>query len=446
MTDNQDNINIRNLAKYDDDEVSVEDNDINIEDKVDDHTHISDIHNASFKQINLKPELLRALDDNGFEHPSEVQHQCIPAALLGNDILCQAKSGMGKTAVFVLSILHLLDAEETPPRLRCIVLCHARELAIQIQQEFNRFKKHFVNKRDGSQLIKTKILLGGTNINQDRQTLRSETPNIVIGTPGRTLQLSSEGILNLDYIKYFVVDECDKVLGPESTDMRYDVQKIFTKTPHNKQVMMFSATLSDEIRGICKRFMNNPREIIIDEGKKLRLHGLQQYYVKLKEEEKNKKLIDIFDKLDFNQVFVFVNAFNRAHHLDKVLRDEGFPSLCLHGKMNQDNRTENFKKFKEGTEARILVTTNLCGRGMDFKSVNVVINYDMPGDEDTYLHRVGRAGRFGTKGLAISFITTEADEKLLEDVRNKFVVPLPELPDEIDKTSYMSSVENNSNN
>jgi len=114
--------------------------------------------------------------------------------------------------------------------------------------------------------------------------------------------------------------------------------------------------------------------------------------------------------------------------------------------MNQDNRTENFKKFKEGTEARILVTTNLCGRGMDFKSVNVVINYDMPGDEDTYLHRVGRAGRFGTKGLAISFITTEADEKLLEDVRNKFVVPLPELPDEIDKTSYMSSVENNSNN
>jgi len=180
--------------------------------------------------------------------------------------------------------------------------------------------------------------------------------------------------------------------------------------------------------------------------KKLRLHGLQQYYVKLKEEEKNKKLIDIFDKLDFNQVFVFVNAFNRAHHLDKVLRDEGFPSLCLHGKMNQDNRTENFKKFKEGTEARILVTTNLCGRGMDFKSVNVVINYDMPGDEDTYLHRVGRAGRFGTKGLAISFITTEADEKLLEDVRNKFVVPLPELPDEIDKTSYMSSVENNSNN
>jgi len=165
--------------------------------------------------------------------------------------------------------------------------------------------------------------------------------------------------------------------------------------------------------------------------------------VKLKEEEKNRKLIDILDKIDFNQVFVFVSSYNRAHHLDRVLKDESFPSICLHGKMTQDNRTENFKKFKAGTEARILVTTNLCGRGMDFKSVNVVINYDMPigtDDEDTYLHRVGRAGRFGTKGLAISFITTEADEKLLEAIRKKFVVPLPELPVEIDKTLYMSNI------
>jgi len=443
MTEEDTERSIRSLAKYEDD---VSEDDLRIDNEptdkelFDGDTHVSEIHNASFKQIALKPELLRAIDDNGFEHPSEVQHQCIPPALLGNDILCQAKSGMGKTAVFVLSVLHLLDAEETPPHVRCLVLCHARELAIQIQDEFKRFKKYFVNKRDGSQLIKTKVLLGGTSIKQDRATLRVDTPNIIIGTPGRTLQLVNENILNLDYIKFFIIDECDKVLGPDSQDMRYDVQRIFTKTPHNKQVMMFSATLSDEIRDICKRFMHNPREIIIDEGKKLRLHGLQQYYVKLLEEEKNRKLIDILDKIDFNQVFVFVSSFNRAHHLDKVLKEEGFPSICLHGKMNQDNRTQNYKKFKAGTDARILVTTNLCGRGMDFKSVNVVLNYDMPSDEDTYLHRVGRAGRFGTKGLAISFITQEEDEKLLEAVREKFVVPLPELPEEIDKTTYMSSI------
>jgi len=407
---------------------------------VDEHTHVADIHHASFKSLALKPELLRALDDNGFEQPSEVQHQCIPAALLGNDILCQAKSGMGKTAVFVLSVLHLLEPEEKPRHIRCLVLCHARELAFQIQQEFNRFRKHFVDKVDGSFLIKTKILLGGTPVRQDRAALNSETPNIIIGTPGRTLQLLNEGVLNLDYLKFFVIDECDKLLGPESADMRHDVQRIFYKTPHNKQVMMFSATLAEDVRDICKRFMQSPREIIIDEGKKLRLHGLVQYYLQLTEKEKTAKLLEILDQIDFNQVFVFVSKFNRATTLNGILVDEGFPSICLHGQLNQTERLENYKKFKGGNEARIMVATNLAGRGMDFKSVNVVINYDMPVDEDTYLHRVGRAGRFGTKGLAISFISSPEDEKLLEEIRKKFVVDLPVLPDTIDKSLYMSSL------
>jgi len=437
-----DSENLRDLAAYD--EIS-DDGDIDITNEtnqvvVDENTHVADIHHASFKSLSLKPEILRAIDDNGFEQPSEVQHQCIPAALLGNDILCQAKSGMGKTAVFVLSALHLLDPDETPTRIRCIVLCHARELAYQIQQEFNRFKKHIISKVDASQLIKTKVLLGGTPIFQDRRTLRQETPNIIIGTPGRTLQLVRERVLDLDFVKFFIVDECDKVLGPEASDMRHDVQQIFYKTPHNKQVLMFSATLSDEIRTICKKFMHNSREIIIDEGKKLRLHGLQQFYVKLTEKEKNRKLITILDSIEFNQVFVFVRSHNRAAVLNDCLVEEGFPSICLHGQMEQSDRLDNFRKFKGGEQARILVATDLCGRGMDFKSVNVAINYDMPNDEDTYLHRVGRAGRFGTKGIAISFISSESDEKILEAIRQKFVVPLPELPEKIDKASYMSSL------
>jgi len=347
---------------------------------------------------------------------------------------------MGKTAVFVLSVLHLLEPEEQPPRVRCLVLTHARELAFQIQQEFNRFRKHIVDKRDGSMLIKTKILLGGTPVKQDKAALRQETPNIIIGTPGRTLQLVNDGSLNLDYLKFFVIDECDKVLGPDSADMRYDIQRIFYKTPHNKQVMMFSATLDKDMRDICKKFMQHPREIIIDEGKKLRLHGLQQYFVKLTEKEKTTKLLEILDQIDFNQVFVFVKKYNRATTLNGILVDEGFPSICLHGQLNQTERLENFKKFKGGNQARIMVATNLAGRGMDFKSVNVVINYDMPDEEDTYLHRVGRAGRFGTKGLAISFISSEDDEKVLDTVRNKFVVDLPALPEKIEKSDYMTSL------
>jgi len=199
---------------------------------------------------------------------------------------------------------------------------------------------------------------------------------------------------------------------------------------------MFSATLDDEVRSICRYFMHNPREIIIDEGKKLRLDGLQQYCIKLAENKKNEKLIQILDMVDFNQVFIFVSSVTRANTLHTILNEEGFPTIVTHGGLSTEERIERFKKFKQGSEARIMVATDLFQRGMDFKSVNVVVNYDMAKDEDTYLHRVGRAGRFGTKGLAISFVTTQDDEKTLELVRKKFVVPVDEMPETIDKTTY----------
>jgi len=227
------------------------------------------------------------------------------------------------------------------------------------------------------------------------------------------------------------------------SDMRADVQKIFRLTPHNKQVMMFSATLSEEVRGICKRFMHNPREIYINDGAKLTLDGLQQYYVNLTEAEKNRKLVDLLDVLDFNQVVIFVKAPKRASQLNALLNSEKFPSICTYGSMDQTERIAKYKAFK-AFESRIMVATNLFGRGVDFERVNVVINYDMPVEqgrilpEDTYLHRVGRAGRFGTKGLAISFVSSDGDKKVLDAIRQKFVVPLPELPATIDPTTYRS--------
>jgi len=225
----------------------------------------------------------------------------------------------------------------------------------------------------------------------------------------------------------------------ETTEMRSDVQQIFKQTPHSKQVMMFSATLPDEIRTLAKRFMHHPHEIYIKDGAKLTLHGLQQYYVNLQEKEKTRKLMDLLDSLDFNQVVVFVKSPDRASMLSKLLNDENFPSLCTYGRgMDQTERIEKYKKFKT-FGARIMVATNLLGRGVDFERVNIVINYDMPDDPDTYLHRVGRAGRFGTKGLAISFIADEKDKKILDLVRAKFVVDLPVLPDKIDSASYMTS-------
>jgi len=385
------------------------------------------IHSSGFREFLLKPELLRAIADCGFEHPSEVQHECIPQAILGTDVICQAKSGMGKTAVFVLAVLQQLDPVDG--EIAGLVLCHTRELAYQICHEFDRFKKYLP-------AVKTTVVYGGIQVQTHKDMLKNNPPHILIGTPGRVLQLAEEKALNLKNIKYFILDECDKML--ESLDMRKDVQKIFKMTPHDKQVMMFSATLGETIRPVCKKFMHNPLEIYINDGAKLTLHGLKQYYVNLQETEKNRKLVDLLDALEFNQVVIFVRSVNRASELNKLLQECNFPSICIHRDLPQEERIERYKKFKD-FQARIMVATNIFGRGIDINRVNVVINYDMSENSDTYLHRVGRAGRFGTKGLAISFISSPQDGEVLNEVQARFVVSIPALPDEIDASSYMQS-------
>jgi len=385
------------------------------------------IHSSGFRDFLLKSEILMAVTDCGFEHPSEVQQEAIPQAVLGVDIICQAKSGMGKTAVFVLAVLQqLVPVKNTVDTL---VLCHTRELAYQICQEFLRFSKHM-------QDVKVKVFFGGINIKQHRDLLQQEIPNIVVGTPGRILQLVKEQKLKLDGLKRFVLDECDQML--EHLDMRRDVQAIFKSTPHEKQVMMFSATLSKEIRPICRKFTQNPCEIYVDDESKLTLHGLQQYYVKLTEAQKNRKLNDLLDALDFNQVVIFVNGVRRCKELNKLLVECNFPSMCIFGGLNQEERLDRYNKFKE-YKSRILVSTDIFGRGVDFERVNIVFNYDMPEKADQYLHRVGRSGRFGTKGLAITFVSSSEDSEVLAQVQLRFEVEISELPEKIDVSTYMTS-------
>ncbi|KAL1292782.1 hypothetical protein AAHE18_02G011200 [Arachis hypogaea] len=357
------------------------------------------IHSSGFRDFLLKPELLRAIVDSGFEHPSEVQHECIPQAILGMDVICQAKSGMGKTAVFVLSTLQQIDP--LPGQVAALVLCHTRELAYQICHEFERFSTYLPD-------IKVAVFYGGVNIKVHKELLKNECPHIVVGTPGRILALTRDKDLGLKNVRHFILDECDKML--ESLDMRRDVQEIFKLTPHEKQVMMFSATLSKEIRPVCKKFMQDPMEIYVDDEAKLTLHGLVQHYIKLQESEKNQ--------------------------LNKLLVECNFPSICIHSGMSQEERLKRYKGFKEGRQ-RILVATDLVGRGIDIERVNIVINYDMPDSADTYLHRVGRAGRFGTKGLAITFVSSTADSEVLNQVQSRFEVDIKELPEQIDTSTYM---------
>uniref|UniRef100_M4CXN7 RNA helicase n=1 Tax=Brassica campestris TaxID=3711 RepID=M4CXN7_BRACM len=384
------------------------------------------IHSSGFRDFLLKPELLRAIVDSGFEHPSEgkfisllslflslhldffLQHECIPQAILGMDVICQAKSGMGKTAVFVLSTLQQI--EPSPGQVSALILCHTRELAYQICNEFVRFSTYLPDTR-------VSVFYGGVNNKIHKELLKNEYPHIVVGTPGRGLGLARGKDLSLKNARHFILDECDKML--ESLDMRRDVQEIFKMTPHDKQVMMFSATLSKEIRPVCKKFM-------------------QDHYIKLSEMEKNRKLNDLLDALDFNQVVIFVKSVSRAGELNKLLIECNFPSICIHSGMSQEERLTHYKSFKEGHK-RILVATDLVGRGIDIERVNIVINYDMPDSADTYLHRVGRAGRFGTKGLAITFVASASDSEVLNQVQARFEVDIKELPEQIDTSTYMPS-------
>ncbi|KAH7524662.1 hypothetical protein FEM48_Zijuj06G0143400 [Ziziphus jujuba var. spinosa] len=553
------------------------------------------IHSSGFRDFLLKPELLRAIVDSGFEHPSEgkllnslpftsyltaflsssddkvysinlafkmviyyhylnfreligllkpfniligevmfylpmvpsirfffgsssVQHECIPQAILGMDVICQAKSGMGKTAVFVLSTLQQIDP--VAGQVSALVLCHTRELAYQICHEFERFSTYLPD-------LKVAVFYGGVNIKLHKDLLKNECPHIVVGTPGRILALARDKDLSLKNVRHFILDECDKML--ESLDMRRDVQEIFKMTPHDKQVMMFSATLSKEIRPVCKKFMQDkvfsgfkgvgngwewggfsptvgccpspnrlgcasavlawsslekylrgrqkiwtriliqgmcivihfvldsvslrkapnmiscdissfqPMEIYVDDEAKLTLHGLVQHYIKLSESEKNRKLNDLLDALDFNQVVIFVKSVSRAAELNKLLAECNFPSICIHSGMSQEERLKRYKGFKEG-QNRILVATDLVGRGIDIERVNIVINYDMPDSADTYLHRVGRAGRFGTKGLAITFVSSASDSDVLNDVQERFEVDIKGLPDQIDTSTYSIAI------
>jgi len=344
---------------------------------------------------------------------------------------------LGKTAVFVLATLHQL--EPVDGEVSVLVLCHTRELAFQIKNEYARFSKYLPK-------VRVDVFYGGIPITQNKASLKAEEsrPHIVVGTPGRILALVKSKDLDLSKLKHFVMDECDRLL--ESIEMRKDIQDIFRATPHQKQVMMFSATLAKDIRPVCKKFCQDPMEIYVDDDTKLTLHGLQQYFVKLQEAEKNRKLNDLLDALDFNQVVIFVSKVARATELDRLLCECNFPSICIHSGMTQEERINRYKDFKD-FKKRILVSTDLFGRGIDIERVNIVINYDFPEVKegaanttasDQYLHRVGRAGRFGTKGLAISFISSKEDEDELAKVQSRFEVTVPQLPDHIDVSSYMS--------
>lgn len=399
---------------------------------------------GGFQDFCLKSELANAIRENGFEHPSEVQHQALPQAMLGADILAQAKSGMGKTAVFVFALLEQVEKPTDGQRPFCqaIVIAHARELAYQIEQEFKRFNKYLPHCTTG-------VFFGGVPEDENIKQLKKEVPTIVVATPGRICSLIERKALDVSRVKWFVVDEFDRCL--EDVKMRRDVQTAFLKTPKEKQVMMFSATMTEELRNVAKKFMSNPTEIYVDQRSKLTLHGLAQYYINVTEAQKLRKLCDILDAVEFNQVIIFTSTVERCEALSRQLQALKFPSKAIHSRMEQAERLVVYESCKTN-QARIIVATDIFGRGVDIDRINLVVQFDMASDADSYLHRVGRAGRFGTKGLTVAFLTEEekeikrenrkyTDQGIMKEVQERFEMQVQELTDiatQLNQSQYMN--------
>lgn len=383
-----------------------------------------DIRASGFRDLVLRSEIERAIQDQGFEHPSEVQYTCIPQAMLGSDILCQAKSGMGKTAVYVIAILQQLEESVCKSgKCLCVVLVPTHELAYQALSDFTKFAKYMP-------FVKFGVFVGKIPLSENAEELRQRQPTVAIGCPGRMMDVIERRLLKVDSVRFFVVDECDRMLGAEdrysAARMSGEVDRVYSALPKTKQVMMFSATIDEQLRPKLLAFMNKPQDLRIDPPK-LILHGLKQYHLKILEEQKNRKLTDLLDQLRFGQVIIFVKSTERCEALTEMLRRMKFPVIGTHARLPEKERRQRFTDFREGRYV-ILVATDLMERGVDFERVDLVINFDMPKEYTTYHHRVGRAGRFGTKGVAISFVVAGDDETVLDQVQKHFEMKIELLP------------------
>jgi ATP-dependent RNA helicase UAP56/SUB2 len=276
------------------------------------------VHSTGFRDFLLIPELNRAIKKCGFEHPSEVQQQCIPRAIEGKDIIVQARAGMGKTAVFVISILNQMDEQSAKP-CHAVILANTRELAYQIKTEFDRFTEFLP-------WVRKAVFIGGQSTQNDIKLLKNpeKAPHIIIGTPGRVKKLCQDKHIKGEDVKVFVMDEVDKLI--EETDIREQVQRIFMSTGIEKQVMMFSATFPQKARQVCEKFLRNPFKLFLDSDTGLVLHGLKQYYVELGEDQKIKRVMNLLDVVDFNQVIIFTKQVTHAIKLNELLRAQAFPS------------------------------------------------------------------------------------------------------------------------
>jgi len=351
---------------------------------------------AKWEDYDLKREILLGIQYKGFSWPSPIQAASIPHSLKGEDIVARAKNGTGKAAAFIIPLLNKIKPQKSA--LQALVLVPTRELVLQTIKVF----------REIGQGVRVKMfpLYGGFSPKDDIIRLRSGA-QIIVGTPGRVLDFIEQGVISLEHCEHLVCDEADKLLSKEFKEVLYRVSGLL---PKHRQIELYSATFPCTVQEYISRYMKNPVKINL--MKELTLTGVKQYYAYVKPSNKLHCLKTLLNTLDLNQCFIFCNSIATVEKLAQRITEIGFTSYFIHSKMRQEDRNMAFHNFSTRGECRILVSTDLVTRGIDVPSVNVVINFDLPCTTESYLHRIGRSGRFGTRGIAINMVAPEERGRL----------------------------------
>ncbi|KAK6736641.1 hypothetical protein RB195_019378 [Necator americanus] len=367
---------------------------------------------SSFDDMDLKQNLLRGIYAFGFEKPSAIQQRAIVPCTTGRDVIAQAQSGTGKTATFSISILQRIDENE--PNVQALVMAPTRELAQQIQKVMCALGDYME--------IKVHACIGGTSIRDDQRKLESGV-HVVVGTPGRVNDMINRNVLQTNRIKMFVLDEADEMLSRGFKDQIYEV---FKTLPQEVQVVLLSATMPTDVLEVTNRFMRNPIRILVKK-EELTLEGIRQFYINVqKDEYKFETLCDLYDAVNVTQAVIFCNTRRKVEQLTEQMTKKQFTVSSLHGDMEQHDRDVIMREFRSGS-SRVLITTDLLARGIDVQQVSLVINYDLPSNRENYIHRIGRSGRFGRKGVAINFIT-DNDARQLKDIEAFYNTIIEEMP------------------
>jgi len=366
----------------------------------------------NFDNMSLKEDLLRGIYAYGFEKPSAIQQRAIIPLTKGHDLIAQAQSGTGKTATFTIGILQQLDFSKA--ECQALILAPTRELAQQIQKVVLALGDYLS--------AKCHSCIGGTRVRDDIAKLQ-EGVHVVVGTPGRVYDMLCRNVLRPDHIKIFILDEADEMLSRGFKDQIYD---IFTALPASVQVGLFSATMPPEALEITSRFMNKPVRILVKRDE-LTLEGIKQFYISVEREDwKLDTLCDLYDTLNITQAVIFCNTRRKVDWLTDKMRSREFTVSSTHGEITQKERDVILTEFRTGS-SRVLITTDLLARGIDVQQVSLVINYDLPRNLENYIHRIGRSGRFGRKGVAINFVTND-DVRTLRDLEQFYNTQIEEMP------------------